>query len=281
MTGNRDAFVKLDEEQKSQVKFGDGKLTNVEGKGSIVVKAQGGNSKLVHDVLYVPGLAQNLLSVGQLIQKGYLVKFDEDNCVIIDKKNNQKIVQIKMAPNKVFPFSMPLKNCALKTEVLDGYELWHLRYGHLNYQGLKLLKQKNMVIGLPSFHMEEKICEGCIYGKMHRLPFPKTSWRAKAPLELIHADICGPTKTPSLNERMYFLLFVDDFTRMMWVYILQNKSEAFSCFIKFKVFVEKQSGLSLKILRTDRGKEFTSNEFMNFCNQNGIKKQLIVRRTPQ
>ena len=186
-----------------------------------------------------------------------------------------------MAPNKVFPFSMPLKNCALKTEVLDGYELWHLRYGHLNYQGLKLLKQKNMVIGLPFIHMEEKICEGCIYGKMHRLPFPKTSWRAKAPLELIHADICGPTKTPSLNDRRYFLLFVDDFTRMMWVYILQNKSEAFSCFIKFKVFVEKQSGLSLKTLRTDRGKEFTSNEFMNFCNQNGIKKQLTVRRTPQ
>lgn len=80
-----------------------------------------------------------------------------------------------MAPNDVFPFSMPLKNCVFKTKVLYEYVLWHLRYGHLNYQGLKLLKQKNIVIELPSLHMKERICEGCIYGKMHILPFPKTS----------------------------------------------------------------------------------------------------------
>ena len=55
--------------------------------------------------------------------------------------------------------------------------------------------------------------------KMHKLPFTKTSRRA-APLELVHADVCDPTQTPSLSDKIktYFLLFVDDYSRMMWVY---------------------------------------------------------------
>ena len=78
-----------------------------------------------------------------------------------------------------------------------------------------MLRQKNMVIGLPSIERSNQVCEGCIYGEMHRLPFFKTSWRAKLPLELVHADICDPTRTLSLNNRRYFILFIDDYTRMM------------------------------------------------------------------
>ena len=106
---------------------------------------------------------------------------------------------------------MPLvENFAFKTEKIDEAYLWPLRYGHLNYNGLKLLKDKNMAVGLPPIAKLNQVCEGCIYGKMHRLPFPKNAWRARAPLELMHADICGPTRTPSLNDNRYFLLFVDD-----------------------------------------------------------------------
>ena len=134
-----------------------------------------------------------------------------------------------MTPNKVFLFAMPLNdNFALKSENTNDLYVWHLRYGHLNYKGMKLLKEKDMVIGLPHIGKINKICEGCIYGKMHRLLFPKNSWRAKAPLELVHADICGPCRTPSLSNKRYFLLFVDDYTRMMWIYFLNRKSEAFS-----------------------------------------------------
>ena len=135
---------------------------------------------------------------------------------------------------------MPLvENFAFKTEKIDEAYLWHLRYGHLNYNGLKLLKDKNMAVGLPPIAKLNQVCEGCIYGKMHRLPFPKNAWRARPPLELMHADICGPTRTPSLNDNRYFLLFVDDYTRMMWVYFLKQKSKAFNVFLQFKVFAEK------------------------------------------
>ena len=95
-----------------------------------------------------------------------------------------------------------------------------------------------MVIGLSSIKNERKICEGCIYGKMHRFPSPTTSWRAKAPLELVHVDIWGATKNLSLGEKTYFLLFIDDYSYMMWVYFSEKKSEPFIHFIQFKALTE-------------------------------------------
>jgi len=112
-----------------------------------------------------------------------------------------------------------------------------------------------MVISLPNIYIEKHVCEGCVYRKQHKLPF------TKAPLELVYVDICGPTQTLSMNKKRYFLFFVNDFSRMMRVYFLEQKSEAFNIFLKFRVFVERQSGCMLKILLTDRGGEFISKGF--------------------
>ena len=282
MTGDRKKFVQLDDKVSSQVKLGNGKLQNVEGRGVIAVYTKGGNKRLISDVLYVPGLTQNLLSVGQLLKKDYALKFDNDECIILDKKKNFIVAKVKMTTSKVFPLKMPLnEDFALKGEKVDDSYLWHLRYGHLNYKGMRLLKEKNMVKGLPNIDKIDKVCEGCIYGKMHRLPFPKNAWRAKAPLELVHSDILGPTRTPSLGGKRYFLLFVDDYTRMMWIYILEKKSEAFSVFLKFQALVERQSGSPIKTLRTDRGGEYIYTPFMEYYKEKGIKRQLTVRKTPQ
>jgi len=66
----------------------------------------------------------------------------------------------------------------------------------------------------------------------------------------------GPSRHPSIGGKRYFLLFVDSYTRMMRVYFLEQKSQAFSYFLLFKAFTEKQSGHNLKILRTNHGREF-------------------------
>ena len=105
-------------------------------------------------------------------------------------------------------------------------------------------------------------------GKHHHQPFPKKGARqVKEVLELVHTDLCGPMSTLSHAQNRYFILFIDDLTRMTWVYFVRQKSEVFVIFKKFKAFVEKQSGRSLKVLRSDRGKEYTSNEFDKFCEE--------------
>lgn len=105
--------------------------------------------------------------------------------------------------------------------------------------------------------------------------------RAKKPLELIHTDVCGPIKPSSLGNNNYFLLFIDDFSRKTWVYFLKQKSEVFEVFKKFKAAVERESGRKIKALRSDRGGEFTSREFQEFCEANGIRRPMTVPRSPQ
>ena len=119
-------------------------------------------------------------------------------------------------------------------------------------------------------------------GKKHRNDFPfGKPWRETTPLELIHSDLCGPMQTPSLGKSHYFITFIDDFSIKIWVYFLKYKSEAFEIFKKFKALVEKQGGHYIKVLSTIRGGEYILNEFLNFCNEHGIKKQFTTRYTPQ
>lgn len=130
---------------------------------------------------------------------------------LFDKK--KRLMVAKMAPNPLFPLVMPLNDdFALKGERVSDSYLWHLRYGHLDNRGLQLLKQKEMVIGLFQISFIEKICEH-LWENAQTTIFPKTSWRSKAPFFLVHAEICGPTRSPSLNNKRYSLLLVDDFTR--------------------------------------------------------------------
>ncbi|KAL0302885.1 UNVERIFIED_CONTAM: Retrovirus-related Pol polyprotein from transposon TNT 1-94 [Sesamum radiatum] len=164
----------------------------------------------------------------------------------------------------------------------DQSWLWHRRLGHFNFQGLKILHQKKMMTDLPQIQAVEGACEACLQGKQHKRPFPSgTSWRAKAVLELIHTDVCGPMRTPSHEQNRYFILFIDDYSRMTWVYFMREKSEVFKIFKKFKNLVEKQSGQRIKVLRSDRGKEYNNSEFDKFCEEEGIDHQTTVSYNPQ
>ena len=77
------------------------------------------------------------------------------------------------------------------------------------------------------------------------------------------------------------LTFIDDLSRKVWVYFLAKKSETFGVFREFKALVEKQAGVPIQILRIDRGGEYLSKEFVEFCNEQGIQRQLTASYTPQ
>ncbi|GJV20172.1 retrovirus-related pol polyprotein from transposon TNT 1-94, partial [Tanacetum coccineum] len=164
----------------------------------------------------------------------------------------------------------------------DHLWLWHMRYGHLNFGDLKLLSSKGMVKGLDQIDHPNQVCEGCLLGKHARSSFPKEATsRAKEPLQLIHTNLCGPITPPSHGKNLYFMLFIDDYSRKTWVYFLNEKSQAFEAFKKFKAMVEKEKGLKIKSMRSDRGGEFLSKEFNKFCEDNGIRRFLTAPYSPQ
>ncbi|KAL4273006.1 hypothetical protein GQ457_13G030250 [Hibiscus cannabinus] len=281
MTGIKSLFKELDESQKMKVQLGKKRKMQVEGKGTMKFFTSHREENYFDNVQFFPDLGYNLLSVGQLMASGYSVIFDDVACIIKNKKSGKQ-VHVHKTPNNMFPLDVSnMKNFILAASTKDDSELWHLRYGHLNIKGLKLLSDKGMVLGLPKIGSLD-LCEGCIYGKQTRKPFPvNKAWRATKCLELIHADLCGPMQTESLGGSRYFLLFNDDYSRMSWVYFLENKSETFEKFQKFKAMVENQSGCHIKVLRTDRGGEFMSKEFNLFCEDNGIRRELTIPYTPE
>ena len=155
-------------------------------------------------------------------------------------------------------------------------EIWALKH-----YSLRKMKQIEMVCGLPMLTELKDVCAGCVHGKQHRENFETGgAWRAKHPLELIHTDLCGPMQCESNGGNKYFITFIDDFSRMCWVYFLRRKANTFNVFRKFKAFVELQSGYKIKKLRSDRGGEYTSTDFQEFCADMGMERQLTVAYTP-
>ena len=99
--------------------------------------------------------------------------------------------------------------------------MWHFRFGHMNFGGIKLLHTKNMVKGFPLIDKPERVFEGFIFDKQHRETFlVEKLYRESTPLEIVHSDICGPMQTSSMDGCNYFLTFIDDYSRKTWVYFL-------------------------------------------------------------
>ncbi|KAM0051779.1 putative RNA-directed DNA polymerase [Helianthus debilis subsp. tardiflorus] len=159
--------------------------------------------------------------------------------------------------------------------------VWHARMGHVNFDELEYMAKKDLVIGMPCITHPKQMCEGCMVAKQMRKPVPKEAhWRASKPLELVHADLCGPITPSTYGGNRYFLLIVDDFSCFMWVYLLKTKDEAFTMFKKFKAEVEQNNPYQVKMLRTDRGGEFNSLQFNDFCQKMKIRRQLTAPYTP-
>lgn len=282
MTGNKNLFSSLVEADDGQVTIGDAKSYKIQGVGEISFKTKAGKVEKMSEVLYVPGIRSNLLSVGHLLKKGFDFRFVGDQCSM--KKNDQQVANIVMGSNKLFPIKLDIvsSTCMIATSNDEVSKLWHERFGHLNFRSLKEMSTKEIVRGLPKLEVINEACEECQLGKQHRESFPsKSKWISQSPLELVHTDLCGPMQVPSLGGSRYFLLFVDDYTRKIWVYCVKEKSDAFSCFKEFKFQVEKHSGHQIKNLRSDRGGEYMSSQFEEFCQNHGIRHELTARYSPQ
>lgn len=294
MCGNREWFITFDSSFRHHVKLGDDRRIQVEGKGNLRLEINGIN-QVITSAYYVPGLKNNLLSIGQLQQRGLKITFDENECEVWHKEQKRLLMQSTMTTNRMFVITAKVKNSSDRSrdEVMEekilassveaaAETIWHCRFGHLNYESLRMLAEKEMVRGLPMIDMEKGVCEICMKGKQNRNAIPKQSnWRANRGLELVHSDICGPISPSSESGKRYVINFIDDYSRKCWNVLLSEKSEAFKAFKEFKIAAENELGQLLTCLRTDRGGEFNSKVFDAYCTEHGIRRQLTTAYTPQ
>ena len=151
MCGKKEMFSELDESFVSEEKFGNDTKVPVMGKGKISIKLKDGSINFISDVLYVPSLHQNLLSMEQLSEKGYEMQIYKGVCTINNERKGL-IAKVKMTPNRLFPLNIKSENLPCFSSIIhDENWLWHLRFGHMNFDNFKLLASKKMVFGLPFF----------------------------------------------------------------------------------------------------------------------------------
>ena len=125
------------------------------------------------------------------------------------------------------------------------------------------------------------LCKNCQIGKMGKTSFKSKTYQSQKFLEVVHTNLCGPIGIEGYSGDNFFILFVDDYSRMMIVMYLKEKLEAFQKFKWYLERVEKEIGKKLKCLRSYRGGEFISNEKNEFCIEKGIKRQVSTPSTPQ
>ncbi|CAI7755522.1 unnamed protein product [Closterium sp. NIES-54] len=165
-----------------------------------------------------------------------------------------------------------------------GWETWHERLCHINIPMLQKLVKDGSLKGLEVKGAGKEIgsCPTCLETKFTKFPFSSGTGPAKAPLALVHMDVVGPTRTPSLSGSRYFLTIVDDHTRAVWVYPLKTKGELAAAVLKeWMPRAQRESGHKVKVIRTDNGGEFIGADFELVLKKKGIQHQLTVPYNPQ
>jgi len=115
------------------------------------------------------------------------------------------------------------------TETVNNSTLWHRRLGPISKKGMKLMVATGKLSSLK--HVDVGVCEHCIFGKQKNVSFSRAGKTTKVEkLELVHTDVWGPTPVKFVGNSRYYVTFIDDSTRKVWVYFLKNKFDVFFVF---------------------------------------------------
>ncbi|WZZ85883.1 hypothetical protein YC2023_114462 [Brassica napus] len=207
----------------------------------------------------------------------------KENYLTLRDPSGRLLIKFLSTSNRLYkiPLKVGRPYCLLSKFNEEPWR-WHARLGHISFKTIRNMVAQQMVQGLPEIVEVKQICNSCLVGKQTRHLFlSATTYRSRRALELFHADLCGPISPATPSDNRYTFVIVDDHIRYMWSILLKEKSEAFEKFKMFKNLVEKDVDKNILALRTDRGGEFTSKEFQEFCNKEGIKCQLTASYTPQ
>lgn len=281
MCAHEKLFTTIDKTFSGEVSVANGEMIKAHGIGSVILYVRDGNDMVevtLDDVLWLPKLDGNLVSVKKLVEKGHTVEFSGDSCFL--KTNANHFWEIARWQGKLYKLQ-EAERCSFAS---DDSEMefcvhdWHRRLAHRNLQDVRLMESHGLKIRACQCTDD---CEMCIKGKLARKPFPKKATPTKSALDCIASDICGPFQVESVGRKRYFLTFVDIHTGYTEVNLIREKSEAAEKTIQFVEMLKTQLGRKMKTLRTDRAKEYLCGTLQSFLKKEGIKFQCTVGYAPE
>ncbi|CAI7858637.1 unnamed protein product [Closterium sp. NIES-54] len=266
-----------------------GQRAEVKGTGKAMFKGADGKMVGLKNVLWVPNLAANLISVRRLqkagmdtsskVAKTYTARLA--GRILWDLHEDREIHVVPMSKEKQVAASISTKG-----EAVGSGDSANGRAKEIDVIGwpciLQQLVKNEMVAGTCVKGELDEVhdCPTWMQAKFTLYPFSSSEATAKAPLDEVVMDVVGPLKLGAARAE-YFLTIVDVYTRMTWVYVLSKKSDvAETVKTDWLPMVERQQDRLVKAIRTDRGGEFLSNEFSLWLNKNGIRHSLTMPYSP-
>lgn len=278
MCSDLSKFSEINRSSTSILNLANNSTTSIDGKGKIRLAVETKNGKKMislKNASHVPDLRTNILSVSKITDRGLTVIFGKDEAEILNENG-----EIELHADRVGDLYFVRETeeqlcnavCSLKVNKVS-LDLLHRRLCHANVQDIR----RNFVWGVELQNGEQKsTCEICLQGKMSRNSFSKKSNQETEILEIIHSDVCGPLRVPSLGGAKYYVQFIDDKSKWCKIRFLKSKSEVFEATKDYIKLVENQKGKTVKYLQTDNGGEFTRLDFDNYLKERGIKRRLTV-----
>ena len=290
MTSMRDAFTTL-EAGEGQVVVAGGKVLRSTGKGTIcgsIMRSNGRSMTIsMSNVLLVPDLDANLLSVKSLASRGARVVFN-DNESYIEVGSNK--LPINMTGNlyrvDIMP-SMGSTEDAHQAMTAVTAELVHARMGHANAKAIA--EATKLDVGLPQTKPSDSVCDTCEVSKHERARFPvkKDAMMIKdgslKSFEIIHVDLFGPMDTRSIGGARYGMNVICRSTKWRFFYALEYKDQALPKFKDCMRAIKAMTGGAAKVrrLHSDGGGEFISKLFEDYCTSMGILQTTTGPHTPE
>ena len=228
----------------------------------------------------------NLISIGQLDEKGCKIIFENKKCLIklnetteiegVRCQHNNKLYKLKTISRENHEANVVQGT----NDKIKNWKIWHNRLGHLGIKNMKLLKAED--IDLEGKNFISEFCESCALGKSTKLPH-KSIKKEKIDTEriTIHSDLMGPMRKKSIGAKFYVLTYICSPTEYSYTYFLKQKSEQFEKFREFKNTYELLRSKKINELRTDNGNEYLSTEFQNYLKHHGIIHNTSVAYSPQ
>ena len=246
-------------QDESKLTVGNNEKADVVFVGDVILILDSGFRLMLKDTFYVPSFRRNLVSVSCLDMYDY--SFEIKSNVISLFLNSNKVgccymsnglYRLCLSPNDIYVVYTAEKVVSKRPLPKEqSYALWHKRLGHISKDRVERLIKTNILSALKN---DLETCVDCCRGKMTKIR-KKTAVRSSDLLEVIHTDISGPY-TATLCRNFYFITFIDDYSRYGYLYLIKENAESLDKFQIFRTEVEKQLGKVIKVVRSDRGREY-------------------------
>jgi hypothetical protein len=210
----------------------------------------------LNHVLHVPNTHKQLISIHRFnLDNNTFIELHPFFFLIEDQVTRKVLLR---GPCRGGRYPLPQLSSPTQKLILSAIksssERWHCRLGHPALDiVLHVIRDNNL--SCYGFASSESVCDACLRAKAHQLPYPRSFSQSTAPLELIFSDVWG-LAIDSFDNKKFYVSFIDDFSKFIWIYLLRRKSEVFQFFQEFQSLVERMFHQKILAVQTDWGGEY-------------------------